>query len=110
MPMKPKVFVEIRIAEILKCDLHSVTAILEDTMLKEQFAEYFHDFCRTFFCKSTMLKMPPEPSMEYSYTCEYRYEWLPSHKFGTTLIAKSELCKEYLIFHVKDIKNEEHIL
>lgn len=108
--MKPKVHVEIRIVDIDN-GLHYCCAVLEDTMLKEQFAEYFHDYCRTFFCKSTMLKMPPEPSMEYSYTCEYRYEWLPSLKYGITLIAKSELCKEYLIMHVKDIQpDEEHIL
>lgn len=108
--MKPKVQVEIRIVDISDSGLHYNTAILEDTMLKEQFAEYFHDYCRNFFCKTTLLKMPPEPSMEYSYSCEYRYEWLPSNVFGTTLIAKSDLCKEYLIFHVKDIKHEEHIL
>lgn len=88
----------------------SVKTKFDDIMLKEQFVEFFHDYCRTFFCKSTLLKMPPQPAMEYNYKCSYSYEWLPSKKFGTTLIVHSELTTEYLIFHVKDLKNEEHIL
>lgn len=107
--MKPRVHVETTIVEIDN-KLNYRSAVIEDTMLKEQFIEYFHDFCRTFFCKSTLLKMPPQPGMVYNYKCGYSYEWLPSKKFGTTLIVHSDLTDESLIFHVKDIKHEEHIL
>lgn len=98
--MKRKVKVDVTIVG----DDGKARTRFDDSMLREHFTEYFHDFCRNFFCKSTMLKMPPEPSMEYSYKCDYRYEWLPSQKFGTTIIAKSDIYKEYIIMHVKDIR------
>lgn len=105
--MKPKVKVDIII-----CDINDkfIKTRFDDTMPKEQFIEFFHDYCRTFFCKSTLLKMPPQPCMVYNYKCGYSYEWLPSKKYGTTIIAHSDITDESLIFHVKDIKYEEHIL
>lgn len=105
--MKPKVKVDIIIRDTKD---KSVQTRFDDVMLKEQFVEYFHDFCKIFFCKSTLLKMPPQPAMMYNYNCSYSYEWLLSKKFCTTLIVHSDLTTEYLIIHVKDIKNEEYIL